>query len=187
MHLMSQIESLLFVSGEAGLTLDELATLLETKRADLAYNLAKLRRNYALDPQRGLQLVVVNHRYQLVTKVENASIIQGYAQSPFAQKLSQAALETLTIIAYKQPVTRLAIDEIRGVNSQAMIQKLELRDLVIVVGRQDSPGRPKLYGVSDYFYQYFGIDSLDELPSLDSLFTDESAEINDLFSSEEEQ
>lgn len=181
MSFLGKIESLLFVSGEEGLTLDELATLLEQKREKVSYDLLRLKQVYAQNESSGLQLVRINQRYQLVTKPQYAQTIKQYAESPFAQKLSQAALETLAIIAYKQPVTRIAVDEIRGVQSSAMIQKLEHRDLVTIVGRQDSPGRPNLFGVTPYFYQYFGINSIEELPDLAELFSEEEMEADALF------
>lgn len=169
MDQLPKIESLLFVSGENGLTSDELATLLEIDRETLDYQLLRLKKRYENDQSSGLQLVTINHHYQLVTKPQFAEIIKQYAQSPFAQKLTQASLETLAIIAYQQPVTRLTIDDIRGVNSNGMIQKLEQRDLIKIVGKQESPGRPNLYGVTDYFYQYFGLNSLEEMPDLSTL------------------
>lgn len=171
MKIMGKIESLLFVSGEEGLSLDELTTLLGVKREKVFYSLLCLREKYQKDINSGIALVVINERYQLVTKAVYAPVIKQYAVSPFAKKLSQAALETLAIIAYRQPITRLEIDDIRGVQSASLIQKLEQRDLVEIKGKQQSPGRPNLYGVTTYFYQYFGLNSMAELPDLTELFS----------------
>lgn len=167
MNLQSQLESLLFVAGDNGLRLEEIMRLLGVYEPKALYLLAVLKIKHDNDPTSGLQLQQFGHKYQLVTKAFNQEIIERYAQSPFANKLTQAGLETLAIIAYQQPITRLQIDEIRGVQSQAMLQKLMRYDLIEEIGRQDSPGRPILYGLTDYFYQYFGLATLADLPSID--------------------
>ena len=96
-------------------------------------------------------------------------------------KLSQASLETLAIIAYKQPVTRVDIESIRGVQSSGSIQKLLLRDLIEEAGRLETPGRPKLYKTTAYFMDYFGLESLDALPDASDLFDLDLEEANQLF------
>ncbi|MCW1000345.1 SMC-Scp complex subunit ScpB, partial [Streptococcus anginosus] len=105
------------------------------------YSLWNLDKKLKTDSQRGLELVCLGGRYQLLTQKIYADLIQKYAVSPFALKLSQQALETLAVIAYQGPITRLEIDEIRGVQSQAMIKRLLLHDLIEEVGRKEGPGR----------------------------------------------
>lgn len=182
MNLVAAIESLLFVAGEEGLTLEELVQLLEVPTATVQYKILKLAEKYDLAATSGIELILIDGRYQLVTKKEFADVIKQYAISPFAAQLSQAALETLAIIAYRQPVTRLDIDDIRGVQSSAMIKKLVHRDLVKEQGRKETPGRPILYVVTEYFYQYFGLQSLEDLPDLNQLLSQEDLDETTLFS-----
>ena len=118
----------------------------------------------------------IDDSYQFVTKPENSEFIQKLLKKNKRQSLSQASLESLSIIAYKQPITRVDIDEIRGVKSESAIQKLVERDLVSEVGRLEVPGRPILYGTTDEFLRQFGLSTLDELPSLD-LFGDDEEEL----------
>lgn len=175
------IESLLFVAGEDGIGVDELANLLEIKEEWALYYVMVLSQKLQRDRQSGLRIAVINERIQLVTKSQYGQVVKNYAVSPFATKLSQAALETLAIIAYQQPVTRLAIDDIRGVQSSNMIHKLLERDLIMETGRQNSPGRPIIYGVTNYFYQYFGLESLEDLPDIHNLVLDGSVNEETLF------
>lgn len=182
MNLVAAIESLLFVAGEDGLSEEELTLLLEAPTYKIIYATLRLTEMYHRDSNRGIELVIIDGHYQLVTKKVYAKIIKQYAISPFAVQLSQAALETLAIIAYQQPVTRIEIDNIRGVQSNAIIKKLLHRDLIKESGRKESPGRPILYGVTDYFYQYFGLQSIEELPELNELLTQEELDEDSLFS-----
>lgn len=184
MNLGAAIESLLFVAGEEGLTLEELALLVEQPAEVMKYGVLKLAEKYRNEPASGIELAIIDGRFQLVTKKCYAEIIKQYAVSPFAVQLSQAALETLAIIAYRQPVTRLEIDEIRGVHSSAMVKKLIHHDLVKEKGRRETPGRPILYGVSDYFYQYFGLKSLTDLPVLDEILKPEAVTIKNLLATD---
>ncbi|AMB99705.1 segregation/condensation protein B [Aerococcus urinaehominis] len=179
--MIAALQALLFVAGDDGISLTDLSQLLGKKAEVVTYHLMRLAKKLAQDNDSGLRLTLIDGRFQLVTKKNQANIVQQYAISPFSAKLSQAALESLAIIAYRQPITRLEIDEIRGVQSSAMLQKLLQRDLIEVVGRQNSPGRPLLYQVSDYFYQYFGLSSLDQLPDLTSLAEANQAEETSLF------
>jgi len=116
--------------------------------------------------------------YQLVTHKEFEPYIKQLYVSSSRMRLSQAALETLSIIAYKQPVSRPDIDAIRGVNSDGVLRTLLERDLIVVKGREEQPGRPLLYGTSDEFLRYFGLKSLKDMPKL--------REVDDLMQSEEE-
>lgn len=176
---LATIEALLFVAGDEGLTLEELSKLMNRPMDTIALLLEKLEEKYRVNPESGLLLLETALKFQIVTKREYAPYIKRYAQSPFSQTLSRALLETLAIVAYKQPVTRVEIEEIRGVQVAGNLQKLKTRQLVEEVGRLDRPGKPLLYATTPFFLDYFGINSLEELPELSE--TDEEDEISDLF------
>lgn len=179
------IESLLFVAGDEGLHLEEITSLLEMTLVEAEEVLSMLRKDYDGNPRSGLTIIETRQRYQLATKPEYSELIRQYAISPFATRLSQAALETLAIVAYKQPITRMEIDAIRGVQSSGMLQRLLIRGLVKEVGREETPGRPILYGTTDYFMNYFGLKDMEELPNAEVLFQLEEDELIDLFDQED--
>lgn len=173
------IEALLFVSGEP-LSLRDLAINLEVTPKYLEEIISELSLEYEIS-NRGIKLININGSYQLVTKNEYSDYIQKLLKKNKRQSLSQASLESLSIIAYKQPITRIDIDEIRGVKSESAIQKLLERDLVEEVGRLDVPGRPILYGTTNEFLRQFGLTSIKELPSLEFFevaVTEDSEEFN---------
>lgn len=173
------IEALLFVSGEP-LSLRDLAINLEVTPKYLEEIISELSLEYEIS-NRGIKLININGSYQLVTKNEYSDYIQKLLKKNKRQSLSQASLESLSIIAYKQPITRVDIDEIRGVKSESAIQKLLERDLVEEVGRLDVPGRPILYGTTNEFLRQFGLTSIKELPSLEFFeiaVTEDSEEYN---------
>lgn len=179
---MSQIEALLFVSGDEGMSLDELAYLLKTTTAEVYQALEKLNQYYLENSECAIELKELGNRFMLTTKKQYTQLLKKYAQSPMANRLSQAALETLAVIAYKQPITRLEVDQIRGVNSSASIQKLLTFQLIEETGRLDAPGRPRIYATSQYFMDYFGLRDLKELPDIKEMELDLAQELpNQLF------
>lgn len=179
------LESLLFIAGDEGMTLEEMAVLLEMTPLE-AHNLVlALQKSYEEKEGSGLTVIETRSRYQLATKRRYSELIKKYAVSPFISHLSQAALETLAIIAYKQPITRIEIDEIRGVQSANMLQRLVSRGLVKDLGRAETPGRPIIYGTSDYFMNYFGLKDLEDLPNAEGLFDMTDDEMFDLFEQED--
>lgn len=179
---MSQIEALLFVSGDEGMSLDELAYLLKTTTAEVYQALEKLNQHYLENSEYAIELKELGNRFMLTTKKQYTQLLKKYAQSPMANRLSQAALETLAVIAYKQPITRLEVDQIRGVNSSASIQKLLTFQLIEETGRLDAPGRPRIYATSQYFMDYFGLRDLKELPDIKEMELDLAQELpNQLF------
>lgn len=179
-NYISVLEGLLFVAGDDGISLEEASYILELERSAVRQLLDELKKRLE-DENSGLELLLTASHYKLVTKASLKSYIEKYAISPYSSQLSQASLETLAIIAYKQPVTRVDIESIRGVQSSGSIQKLLLRDLIEEAGRLDSPGRPKLYKTTAYFMDYFGLESLDALPDASDLFDLDSEEANQLF------
>lgn len=166
MTTISQIEAILFVVGEDGIDLEELSYLLELSTAKTYESLTALKECYALDEKSALTILEVGNHFVLSTKKAFAPLLKKYAQSPLSNSLSQAALETLSIVAYKQPISRVEVDEIRGVQSAGSMQKLVARQLIEEKGRVDGPGRAILYGTTAYFMDYFGLRSLEELPDI---------------------
>ena len=179
-NYISVLEGLLFVAGDDGISLEAASYILELERSAVRQLLDELKKRLEHENS-GLELLLTAPHYKLVTKASLKSYIEKYAVSPYSSQLSQASLETLAIIAYKQPVTRVDIESIRGVQSSGSIQKLLLRDLIEEAGRLDSPGRPKLYKTTAYFMDYFGLESLDALPDASDLFDLDSEEANQLF------
>ena len=179
-NYISVLEGLLFVAGDDGISLEEASYILELERSAVRQLLDELKKRLE-DENSGLELLLTASHYKLVTKASLKSYIEKYAVSPYSSQLSQASLETLAIIAYKQPVTRVDIESIRGVQSSGSIQKLLLRDLIEESGRLETPGRPKLYKTTAYFMDYFGLESLDALPDASDLFDLDSEEANQLF------
>lgn len=181
MNEIAAIEALLFVSGDEGLSLEEMASLLDASTQFTYQLLMQLQQRYIESKTNGLMLLEVGNHYQLATKKEYADLIKKYAVSPLSTNLSQAALETLAIIAYKQPLTRMEIDEIRGVQTSGALQKLLLRGLIEDKGRVNGPGRAILYGTSAYFMDYFGLKDIKELPTIDELEQSPDESESDLF------
>ncbi|AQP52956.1 SMC-Scp complex subunit ScpB [Vagococcus penaei] len=182
MNKRTQLEALLFVSGNEGLTLNELAYFLNEKTETCFQLITELKTDYEKNDMSALKIMEVNHRFILVTKAVHADLLKEYAQSSIKQSISQAAIECLAIIAYNQPITRAEIDQIRGVKSSGPLQRLASRQLIEEKGRVEGPGRPILYGVTDYFMDYFGLKSLEDLPSIQELEEEASViESTDLF------
>lgn len=172
------IEGILFLTGDDGCGLKEIAKIIELPVKETEMLLEEMMQDYEQDLHRGLNIVCLGQKYKLATK----SIYHAYFEKMVEQaqaSLSNAALETLAIIAYNQPITRSHIEEIRGVSSDAMLRKLQAKALVKEVGREDTPGKPILYGVSEEFMDAFNLASLDELPDL-NIDIDEKLE-EDLF------
>lgn len=180
-HFKSVIEGLLFVSGDEGITLKEIANVLEIDEYKVNKLLTELKQDYE-SIERGMTIMNSNDIYHLTTKKEHSPYYKKMLDTPRSSRLSQSALETLAIIAYKQPVTRVEIEEIRGVNSDRALQTLTARSLIEEVGRKDTVGRPILFGTTKEFLTYFGLTSIDELPTLrDDIENEEIAKEADLF------
>ena len=176
MSKLAEIEALLFVAGEDGLRVRQLADLLSIPPTGVIQSLEKLAEKYRKDEDSSLVLLETSNAYKIVTKQDFADLLREYSKAPINQSLSRAALETLSIIAYKQPITRIEVDEIRGVNSSGAISKLQIFDLIRENGKKEVLGRPNLYVTTDYFLDYMGINSLEELPVVEEteLITEES-------------
>lgn len=175
--IKSAIESLLFVSGEP-LSMKDLHNNLEIPVKIIESVINEMVKDYE-DENRGIKLISINEGYQLVSKPQNSDSVQKLLKKNKRQSLSQASLESLAIVAYKQPITRVDIDEIRGVKSESALQRLIERDLIREIGRLEVPGRPILFGTTEEFLRQFELKGLDELPSLDLYSEKEDNEIDE--------
>jgi len=165
-NLKSVIEALLFASDKP-LALEQIKGVLDNlDTVEIRRLLEELKAEYG-QSGRGIRLVEIAGGFRLVTAPDFLSFLKKLFKQRHIEKLSLPALETLAIIAYKQPVTRLEIESIRNVNADGMMKGLLEKDLVRVVGRKKAPGRPKVYGTSRQFLEYFGLRSLEELPKVE--------------------
>ena len=175
-NYFSAIESVLFVHGDP-ISIKELSTILE-ESLETTLRLMNEFENLYNEKNRGIKLFKVVDKYQLGTKPENEPYIVKLLKTNQRQSLSQAAIETLSIISYKQPITRVEIEEIRGVRSDKAIQTLLDKELIKEFGRLEGIGRPILYGTTDNFLKQFGIGKLEELPALEDMDEDEEERLN---------
>ena len=161
------LEGLLFVVGDEGLTLDQICNILEISMEDAKELLMELKKSYE-DSSRGIRISYLGNAFKLTTKKEHKAYYEKLIVNPETNTLSQSALETLAIIAYHQPITRVEVDEMRGVNNSWVIRKLVAKGLVKEVGKSTMPGRPNLYGTTSDFLDYFGLATINDLPKLPS-------------------
>ncbi len=168
-------ESLLFAAGDEGLSLKQIAEVLEMDESQAETILQELIQSCEDDCTRGITVAQFAGTYQLVTKKENSDYLKKLVETPGTGSLSQAALETLAIIAYKQPITRVEIEEIRGVKTERPLHTLAAKALIKEAGRAEGAGRAYLYATTKEFLDYFGLKSIDELPPLTENDEDEYA------------
>ena len=161
--LLGMVEALLFVSGDP-LSLKDLTKATEWDEDAVHDAVTELRQRYR-EQDSGLQIVLIDDGYQLATRPEYGETI-GKLLAPHANRLSKPALETLTIVAYRQPATQAEVEAIRGVSCDGVLKTLQERELVYEAGRKQTPGRPILYATTTAFLHYFGLTSIDELPAL---------------------
>ena len=162
-ELKASLEALLFVAPVA-ITPSQMASALEIPASEVEAGLKLLAADFQ---ERGLRLQRHAGRVQLTTAPEVSEVIERFLGLEITSHLSRAALETLSIVAYQQPVTRPQVDSIRGVNSDGVMKSLLHKGLIQDIGRAEGPGRPILYASSAEFLQHFGLTSLDELPPLE--------------------
>ncbi len=159
------LEAILFVSGEP-LSVDRMLGVVEgVAREELMSALRALQADYSAEG-RGLQLVEVAGGFQMTTRPDCAPWIKRLERAKEGARLSRSAMETLAIVAYKQPAVRAEIEQIRGVDSAGVLKTLLERRMVRIVGRKDAPGRPIMYGTTRQFLQAFGLKDLSDLPAL---------------------
>lgn len=161
-RIEAAIEAILFTMGNA-VEAEKIAKALEMDTAAVEAQIHKMMERYQAQ-ERGIQIIELEHSYQLCTKREYYETLIRVAKQPARIVLTDVLLETLSIIAYKQPVTRLEIEKIRGVKSDHAVNKLIEYNLVKELGRLDAPGRPLVFGTTEEFLRHFGVQSLEELP-----------------------
>ena len=172
------LEGLLYIVGEEGIKEESISSIMEISIEDTRALLKNIENKYCSD-NFGIELVNYGKSYKFVTKNSIYPYVQKLLHNEKAASLSNAALETLAIIAYKQPITRIEIEELRGVGCDMMLRKLESRDLIKEAGRSDAPGKPILYEVTEEFLNSFKLETLNMLPELPE-FKDENGN-SDLF------
>lgn len=187
-RLKAIAEGLLFVAGDQGLEVKQLAEILDLEPEEAVALMDEMKEDF-LRQNRGLQIVEIARTYQFTTRPEFVSYFEKMAQNPTHATLSQAALETLAIIAYRQPITRVEMEEIRGVKCEKALATLGGKGLIKEVGRAETIGRPILYGTTREFLEYFGLRHLDELPEPPEFPLDERelALEEELFAKKEEK
>ena len=174
-NLEAIVEGLLYMVGDDGIKLEQLAAVIKKGLEDTEAILSSIQAKYNEDTY-GIELVGYGKNYKFITKREVAPYIQELFHTTKPNTLSQSALETLAIIAYKQPITRVEIEELRGVGADMMLRKLQARNLIREAGRSDAPGKPILYEVTEEFMDSFKLYTLNELPDLPEFNTDEESE-----------
>lgn len=179
--LMSKIEALLFVIGDEGLTVKQLCTLLESEPMEIEAGLSELASQYRENEMSGIMLKQLAGTYQLTTKPEMSDTIKKLVENPTSQVLSAASLEVLAIVAYKGPITRAQIEDLRGVKCERPIATLVSRALIQEAGRAEGTGRAILYETTKEFLNYFGLQSLKDLPPLPEQLEQEEDGETDLF------
>ncbi len=163
--LKSILESLLFIN-EKPISISELTQIIDVQKNEIESNLTELIDEYS-ERKTGICIVRIAGGYQMCSTPDNSPWVKKMYQERNKQKLSIASLETLAIVAYKQPITRIEIEAIRGVKVDAMTRKLSELGLIKIAGKKDVIGKPFLYITTRNFLEYFGINSLKELPSLE--------------------
>ena len=171
------LEGLLFVVGEEGLTFEQIQDVLQIDEEESKKILYELKHDYESD-ERGLRIDFLGNRFKLTTKYEHREFYKKLLENPETNTLSQAALETLAIIAYNEPITRVQIDAMRGVGTTQIIRKLVAKGFIKEVGRSDLPGRPILYETTSEFLDYFGLSTIKDLPDM-NCFIEENEEDNE--------
>ncbi|SKB43243.1 SMC-Scp complex subunit ScpB [Daejeonella lutea] len=173
------IEALIFAS-ERGISVDEIQQVMEEAQikklnAPIIIEMVETIRKKYVSLDLALELVFINGGYQFLTRKEYYPVVNQLQIQRSKKRLSQAALETLAIVAYKQPITKLEIEQIRGVNCDYTVHKLLEKELISIMGKADTVGKPILYGTSSVFMDYFGINSTEDLPQLTDLQTENNS------------
>lgn len=174
------IEGLLYVQGDLGLTINQIEDILEIPEEE-AKRLVLNLKNYYEENNRGLRINYLGNTIKLTTKEEHQKYYQKLLESPSSNNLSESALEVLAIIAYNEPITRGDLEKLRGVDSTYVLRRLLAKGLIKECGKSDLPGRPILYKTTDDFLDYFGLDSIKDLPNIELLEEDNSPK--DLYTS----
>ena len=163
--MLGILEGLLYVQGDMGLTLEQVCDILNISYEDAKTLVYTLKKQYE-DEDRGLRINYLGNTFKLTTKEEHKEYYVKLLENPKSHTLSDSALEVLAIIAYNEPITRIKIDEIRGVDSTYVVRRLCAKGLIKECGKADLPGRPTLYKTTDDFLDYFNLSSIKDLPDI---------------------
>jgi len=167
MNKLAVLEGLLFVVGDEGLDIEQITNIMDIEANEAQVLLKQLQEEYEKD-NRGIRISFLANVFKLTTKKEHFSYYQKLVKENPTTTLSQAALETLAIIAYNEPITRVEVDKIRGIASSFLIRKLLSKDLIKVCGKSDLPGHPNLYKTTNDFLDHFGLTSIKDLPKINT-------------------
>ena len=174
------LEGILFVQGDEGINLNTLCEIMEIDEELAKELLLMLKKSYE-NKDRGLRISYLGDAFKLTTKSEHKEYYEKMVVNPETNTLSQAALEVLAIVAYHQPITRIEIEDLRGVSCTHTLRKLLAKGLLKEAGKSDMPGRPNLYKTTSEFLDYFGLATIDDLPKMDIGFNND--EEKELFTS----
>ena len=165
MNKLAVLEGLLFVVGDDGITISQISKILDVSEKECQQLMQELQKEYEKE-NHGIRISFLADTFKLTTKKEHLPFYQKLITTNTVTTLSQAALETLAIVAYNQPITRVQIDEMRGISSAFLIKKLVAKDLLKVAGKSNLPGKPNLYKTTSTFLDYFGLSTLSDLPDI---------------------
>lgn len=177
------LEGILFVVGEEGITLQKICEILDISLEEAKDLLKELKSTYESE-DRGIRISYLGDAFKLTTKQEHKEYYKKLVENPENNLLSASALEVLAIVAYNQPITRVEIDEMRGISSSHMVRRLVAKGMLKEAGKSTMPGRPNLYKTTSDFLDYFGLATIEDLPSIDmSKYKDNEEQERDLFTS----
>lgn len=182
MNLLGVLEGILFVVGDEGITLSKICEIMDISLEEAKNLLKELRSTYE-NNARGIRISYLGDAFKLTTKQEHKEYYKKLVENPENNLLSSSALEVLAIVAYNQPITRVEIDEMRGISSSHMVRRLVAKGLLKEAGKSTMPGRPNLYKTTSDFLDYFGLATLEDLPSIDMSKYDGGEQEKDLFTS----
>ena len=165
-NLKSALEALLF-SSDKPLTLEQIKNALDTKETEQLHSVIQDLKSEYESANRGMRITEIANGYQMLTSSNFAPFLKKLYKERHVERLSKPALETLAIIAYKQPLTKNEIESLRNVNVDGVVKSLLEKDLIRVSGRKKAPGRPFVFGTTRQFLEYFGLKSLEELPKME--------------------
>ncbi len=181
MNLLGVLEGILFVVGDEGITLSKICEIMDISLEEAKNLLKELRSTYE-NNARGIRISYLGDAFKLTTKQEHKEYYKKLVENPENNLLSSSALEVLAIVAYNQPITRVEIDEMRGVSSSHMVRRLVAKGLLKEAGKSTMPGRPNLYKTTSDFLDYFGLATLSDLPEI-NMTKKEPEEEKELFTS----
>lgn len=179
--MIAVLEGLLYVQGDLGLTIGQVTDILGIDNEEAKRLIYELKQSYE-EENRGLRINYLGNTFKLTTKEEHKEYYQKLITDSKTQVLSNSALEVLAIIAYNEPISRIEVEKLRGIDSAYLVKRLLAKGLIKECGKSDLPGKPTLYKTTDEFLDCFGLSSKDELPKLDMTFEEEDSE-KDLFKS----